>query len=305
VERPLGAQVKGDGVRFRVWAPGHERVDAVLYGPDAERMVPLAAEGEGYFAAWVEGAGAGTRYRFRLDGEGAYPDPASRSQPDGVHGPSEVVNPDAFRWTDGGWRGVPMDELVVYELHVGTATPEGTFDALAERLDHFVELGVSALELMPVSAFPGERGWGYDGVYPFAPHAAYGGPEGLRRLVDAAHARGLGVILDVVYNHFGPEGNYLPALTSGRIFTDRHHTPWGAAVNYDGPESGPVREMIVQNALHWAHEYHLDCGWTRPTRSSTMDRGTSCGRWRSASARRSRRGAPSSSSPRTSATSGR
>jgi maltooligosyltrehalose trehalohydrolase len=256
--RPFGATVEPGGVRFRVWAPGHERVEAVVYGPDAERLHPLEPEGEGHFSAPLAGVGAGRRYRLRLDGGDVFPDPASRAQPDGVHGASEIVDPAAFRWTDAGWRGVPMDELVLYELHVGTATPAGTFDALIGRLDHLVELGVNALELMPVAAFPGERGWGYDGVYLFAPHAGYGGPEGLRRLVDAAHARGLAIILDVVYNHFGPEGNYLPAITSGRIFTERHHTPWGAAVNYDGPESGPVREMTIQNALHWAHEYHLD-----------------------------------------------
>lgn len=256
VARPLGARVESGGVLFRVWAPGRERVEIVLYGPDAERVAPLAPEGEGYFAARVAGAGPGTRYKLRLDGE-VYPDPWSRSQPDGVHGPSEVIDPAAFRWSDAGWRGVALEDLVIYELHVGTATPAGTFDALIPRLDHFVELGVTALELMPVAAFSGERGWGYDGVYPFAPHAAYGGPEGLRRLTDAAHGRGLAVILDVVYNHFGPEGNYLPAVTGGRIFTERHHTPWGAAVNYDGPESGPVREMVVQNALHWARDFHL------------------------------------------------
>jgi maltooligosyltrehalose trehalohydrolase len=233
-------------------------VDVVLYGPDAERVHPMHPEGGGWFAARVEGAGEGTRYRYRLDGGETFPDPASRSQPEGVHGPSEVVDPFSFPWSDAGWRGIPLEEMVVYELHVGTATPEGTFDALAGRLDDLAALGVNAVELMPVAEFPGCRNWGYDGVSLWAPSRAYGGPAGLRRLVDAAHARGMAVILDVVYNHFGPEGNYLPAVTSGRIYTERHHTPWGPAVNYDGAESAGVRHFIAGNAVHWAHEYHLD-----------------------------------------------
>jgi isoamylase len=269
-ERTLGARVKGGGVEFRVWAPGHERVDVVVEGDRGRGtgdslqrrqqggVHPLAEEGEGWWSGWVEGIRAGARYRYRLDGGDAFPDPASRSQPEGVHGPSEVVDPDAFRWTDAGWRGIPLEEMVVYELHVGTATPEGTFEALIPRLDHFVELGVTAIELMPVAEFPGHRNWGYDGVDLFAPESSYGGPEGLRRLVDAAHARGLAVLLDVVYNHFGPEGNYLPLFTSGKVFTERHHTPWGAAVNYDGEGSAAVRELVIGNALHWAREYHLD-----------------------------------------------
>ena len=254
----VGARLHPAGVEFRVWAPGHASVDVVLYGPDAERLVPLAPEGDGYFAAVVPGAGAGTRYRYRLAGGDAFPDPASSSQPDGVHGPSEVADPDAFAWTDGGWRGVPREEMVVYELHVGAATAEGTFDALIDRLDHLASLGANAIELMPVASFPGRWNWGYDGVGLFAPAAPYGGPDALRRLVDAAHARGIAVILDVVYNHFGPEGNYLPAFTGGRIFTERHHTPWGAAVNYDGVESGPVRAFVVQNALTWVRDFHVD-----------------------------------------------
>ena len=255
---PFGANVEDGGVRFRVWAPGHDTVDVVLYGPDAEAVHPLAAEGEGWFGGWVEGAGAGSRYRYRLDGGDAFPDPASRSQPGGVHEPSEVVDPSAFRWTDQEWRGRPLEELVIYELHVGTATPEGTFDALIPRLDDLVALGVTAIEPMPVASFPGGRNWGYDGVDLYAPSAAYGGPEAFRRLVDAAHARGLAVVLDVVYNHLGPEGNYLPAFTSGRYFTGRHRTPWGDAVNYDGEESAAVRDFVIANALHWAHEYHVD-----------------------------------------------
>ncbi len=257
-ELSLGARPAPGGVRFRVWAPGHQQVEVVIYGPDAPALHPLAPEGEGYFAGFVAGAGAGSRYKYRLDGADSFPDPASRSQPDGVHAPSEVVDPSAFRWRDAGWRGMPLEEMVIYELHVGVATPEGTFDALSERLDELASLGVTAIEVMPIAQFPGARNWGYDGVYLFAPAHAYGGPEGFRRLVDAAHRRGLAVLLDVVYNHFGPEGNYLPAFSSGLIFTERHHTPWGAAVNYDSEGSAAVRDLVVQNALHWVHEYHVD-----------------------------------------------
>lgn len=255
---PFGANLVDDGVEFRVWAPGHESADVVIYGPDAEEVIPLHSDGEGWFAGRVEGAGAGTRYKYRMDAGDAFPDPASRSQPDGVHEPSEVVDPSAFTWTDGGWKGVPLEDLVIYELHVGTFTAEGTFDAAIEKLPQLAALGVTAVEPMPVASFPGARNWGYDGVSLYAPDASYGGPDALRRFVDAAHAHGLAVILDVVYNHLGPEGNYLPAVTSGHYFTERHHTPWGAAVNYDGRDAKPVREFVIHNALHWAHEYHVD-----------------------------------------------
>jgi maltooligosyltrehalose trehalohydrolase len=258
---PFGAIEVEGGVEFRVWAPGHRSVDVVIYGPNAEEVIALEAERsaeDGWFRGRVEGIGAGARYRYRLDGGDAFPDPASRSQPEGVHDPSEVVDPSSFAWTDDEWRGVPREDLVIYELHVGTFTPEGTFDAAIAKLDRLASLGVTAIEPMPVASFPGGRNWGYDGVSLYAPDASYGGPEGLRRLVDAAHARGLAVILDVVYNHLGPEGNYLPAFTSGRYFTERHHTPWGAAVNYDGEGAKPVREFVIHNALHWAHEYHVD-----------------------------------------------
>ena len=253
----LGANVEADGVRFRVWAPTTSRAEVVLYRDGNELAFPLATESDGYHAALIQDAAAGTRYKFRLD-DALYPDPASRSQPGGVHEPSEVVDPRGFRWTDAAWKGVAPDELSIYELHVGTFTEGGTFDSAIEKLDAIVELGVTAIEVMPIASFSGARNWGYDGVALYAPAAPYGGPEGFRRLVDAAHGRGLGVILDVVYNHFGPEGNYLPAITGGRFFTDRHKTPWGDAINYDGPDSGPVREYVLQNALHWAHEYHVD-----------------------------------------------
>jgi maltooligosyltrehalose trehalohydrolase len=253
----LGATPDGDGVRFRVWAPTTQRVEVVVERDGAEQAYPMQKQDAGYHGGAIPGLGAGTRYRFRLDGA-SYPDPASRSQPEGVNGPSEVVDPDAFAWTDDAWRAPSSDALVIYELHVGTFTREGTFDAAIERLDHVATLGANAIEVMPIASFSGTRGWGYDGVALYAPHATYGGPDGFKRLVDAAHARGLAVILDVVYNHFGPEGNYLPAITGGHFFTDRHKTPWGAGINYDGPESRQVRDYVLQNAQYWVHEYHVD-----------------------------------------------
>lgn len=255
----LGASPEPGGVRFRVWAPAASRVDVVLYRDgEAAAVIPLVAEEGGYHGAMVAGIGPGARYRYRLDGADTFPDPASRSQPDGVHGASEVVDPDAFEWTDTDRPTIAGGDLVIYELHVGTFTPGGTFDSAIERLDHLAALGVTAIEVMPIASFAGTRNWGYDGVGLYAPAAPYGGPGGFRRLVDAAHRRGLAVVLDVVYNHLGPEGNYLPAITGGRFFTSRHHTPWGDAVNYDGPDSGPVRDFVIQNVLYWAHEYHVD-----------------------------------------------
>jgi maltooligosyltrehalose trehalohydrolase len=251
----VGAVVTEAGVRFRVWAPTSGRVEVV---PESEPPLELAREADGWHGGVLAGAGAGLRYRLRLDGREEYPDPWSRSQPEGVHGASEVVDPGSFRWTDGTWRGVAPADLVIQEVHVGTATREGTFDALIERLPYYAELGVTVVELMPVAEFPGARNWGYDGVYLFAPARAYGGPRGLQRFVDAAHGHGLGVMLDVVYNHFGPEGNYLPAVTGGRIFTDRHHTPWGAAVNYDDAGSTGVRQTVLANVRQWIGDYHLD-----------------------------------------------
>src|SRR5205823_3386241 len=201
---------------------------------------------------------AGTRYRFRLDGEQAlYPDPASRFQPDGVHGPSQVIDPGAFRWTDGAWRGAGLHGQVLYEMHVGTFTHEGTWEAAARELPELAAVGVTVLEVMPVAEFPGRFGWGYDGVDLFAPTRLYGTPDEFRRFVDRAHAAGLGVILDVVYNHFGPDGNYLKQFATD-YFTDRYQNEWGEAINFDGLNSGPVREFFLANAAYWIDELHLD-----------------------------------------------
>ncbi|MFB3816462.1 MAG: malto-oligosyltrehalose trehalohydrolase [Candidatus Methylomirabilales bacterium] len=241
------------GTRFRVWAPRCRRVDLLLAGAGPTRMQEA---GEGWFEALAPSAGPGTRYRYLLDGERERPDPASRSQPAGVHGPSEVVDPAAFPWTDAGWRGQPLARMVLYELHVGTFTPEGTFDAVIPRLPALADLGVTALELMPVASFPGRRNWGYDGVAPYAPQRSYGGPAGLRRLVDACHRHGLALVLDVVYNHLGPEGNYLAEY--GPYFTDRYETPWGQAINFDGADARPVRDFFIANACAWVEEYHVD-----------------------------------------------
>jgi maltooligosyltrehalose trehalohydrolase len=257
---PIGATPDAQGTHFRVWAANAQQVDVVIYeGGQPTATHALAAEQEhaGYFSAHVPGVGTGTHYLYRVDGGDPRPDPASRAQPEGVHSVSAVVDPAAFSWSDEDWRGLPLEELIIYELHVGTATPEGTFDSLIERLDYFKELGITAIELMPVADFPGHHNWGYDGVNLFAPSRNYGGAEGLRRLVDAAHARGLAVLLDVVYNHLGPDGNYLRQFSLS-YFTDRHHTPWGDAVNMDGPDSRPVRDYFIANVCHWAHEYHID-----------------------------------------------
>jgi maltooligosyltrehalose trehalohydrolase len=238
--------------RFRVWAPGKDGVELVL----SQRRIPMEAEGKGWWTLTVEEAGGGTRYAFSLDGGPPLPDPRSASQPDGPEGPSEVVAHDAFTWHDDGWRGLPLPGSVLYELHIGTFSAAGTFDGAIEHLPHLVELGVDAIELLPVAEFSGDRGWGYDGVDLFAPHHAYGGPAGLKRLVDACHGAGLGVVFDVVYNHLGPAGNHLPAF--GPYFTDRHTTNWGDAVNFDGAGSDEVRNFVVDNTLSWLRDYHGD-----------------------------------------------
>jgi maltooligosyltrehalose trehalohydrolase len=251
----LGACYLGnDRCKFRVWGSARERIDLHLTAPH-DRIVPMERNPLGYFEVTLDGVPPGSRYLYKLDGGDERPDPASGSQPEGVHAASEVVDP-AFAWTDEHWHNLPLDRYVIYELHVGTFTPEGTFDAVIRHLPYLRDLGVTAVELMPVAQFPGGRGWGYDGVYPFAPQASYGGPAGLRRLVDACHARGLAVVLDVVYNHFGPEGGYLHEF--GHYFTDRYQTPWGRAVNVDGPKSDEVRRYFIENGLYWVHEFHVD-----------------------------------------------
>ncbi|MFH1724313.1 MAG: malto-oligosyltrehalose trehalohydrolase [Elusimicrobiota bacterium] len=251
-----GARYLPDGsAHFRVWAPLRRSVALRLVGP-RPRTVPMTRDGEGYWTARVEDAGAGSRYLYRLDDEVERPDPASHFQPEGVHGPSEAVDHGAFKWEDSRWPGVPLERLVLYEMHVGAFSPEGTFEGVIGRLGEIRDLGVTAVELMPVAQASGPRNWGYDGVYPFAVQAAYGGPAGLKRLVDRAHRAGLAVVLDVVYNHLGPEGNYLAEF--GPYFTDRYRTPWGPAINYDGPYSDGVRRYFIENALFWLREYHLD-----------------------------------------------
>jgi maltooligosyltrehalose trehalohydrolase len=251
----LGATYLGhDQCRFLVWAPRAARVEVHLLGPD-ERFVPLTPGDRGYHRAVVDGVRPGRRYFYRLDGATERPDPASRQQPEGVHGPSQVADP-AFAWEDQDWRGLPLKDYLIYEMHVGAFTPEGTFDAVIPHLDGLRELGLTALEIMPVAQFPGGRNWGYDGVYPFAVQQSYGGPQGLKRLVNACHRAGLAVLLDVVYNHLGPEGNYLRDF--GPYFTDRARTPWGEAINFDGPHSEEVRRFFVENALAWVTDFHLD-----------------------------------------------
>ncbi len=238
---------------FTVWAPNAKRVELVL----GDRREPMErGERDGWWEAEVDSAGAGTDYAYSLDGGQPRPDPRSLHQPHTVHGPSRVVDPASFQWTDSSWTGRSALGAVVYEMHVGTFSPEGTFDGAAARLDHLADLGVDFVELMPVAAFPGRHGWGYDGVALWAVHDPYGGPEGLQRFVDACHARGIGVVLDVVYNHLGPSGNYLAEF--GPYFTDRHHTPWGWAVNLDDAGSDEVRAFIVGNAEHWLRDFHID-----------------------------------------------
>jgi maltooligosyltrehalose trehalohydrolase len=253
-ELPIGAEPQEGGTHFRVWAPRCRRVEVMVEGGST---FALEAERGGYFSGRAARVEAGARYRFRLDGGDAFPDPASRFQPEGPHGPSEVVDPWRFRWSDRAWAGLGPEGQVAYEMHVGTFTPQGTWDAAQALLPGLAELGITAIELMPVADFAGRYGWGYDGVNLFAPTRLYGRPDDLRRFVDEAHRLGLGVILDVVYNHFGPDGNYLPRFSAGYL-TSRHRTDWGEAVNFDGEDSAGVREFVLANAVHWIREYHLD-----------------------------------------------
>jgi maltooligosyltrehalose trehalohydrolase len=252
----IGAHQTGaGGYEFILWAPEISEVALKLFSTEI-RMIPMERDRWGYWRTKVENIAPGARYLYRIDNGEERPDPASHLQPVGVHGSSEIVIHSSFPWSDQGWAGIPMEKLVIYELHVGVFTPEGTFDAIIPRLKELHELGITAIELMPIAEFPGERNWGYDGVYPFSVHHAYGGPEGLKRLVNACHRMGLAVILDVVYNHLGPEGNYLTRFAP--YFTDKYRTPWGSAINFDGAWSDGVRNYFIENALHWFENYHID-----------------------------------------------
>jgi maltooligosyltrehalose trehalohydrolase len=252
----LGALHAGEEkCEFRVWAPTRTSVE--LYLPEQKnRRTMLEKHPGGYWSAALGDVPAGTRYQYILDRESRYPDPASHHQPEGVHGHSSAVDHSVFTWDDGRWQGVSLPAMVMYELHVGTFSREGTFQAILPRLSELRQIGVNALEIMPVGQFPGERNWGYDGVYPYAVQDSYGGPDGFKALVNACHTEGIAVVLDVVYNHLGPEGNYLPQYAP--YFTDRYQTPWGQAVNFDGPHSDDVRNYFVENALFWLREYHID-----------------------------------------------
>ncbi|WP_121357165.1 malto-oligosyltrehalose trehalohydrolase [Flavisolibacter nicotianae] len=252
-KRTVGVNFRDDGrAEIRLWAPLAEQV-AILSG---ETTIALEKEDPGYWITVTDRLHEGSRYRIRIDDRNPFPDPTSLSQPDGVHGPSEAVDLTGFQWQQNGWTNLPLEDYIIYELHTGTFTSEGTFASLEEKLDHLKELGVTAIELMPVAQFPGSRNWGYDGVYPFAVQNSYGGPHGLQHLVDACHQKGLAVILDVVYNHLGPEGNYFGEL--GPFFTRKYHTPWGSAVNFDDRWCDGVRRMVVENALMWCRDFHID-----------------------------------------------
>jgi len=251
-----GSQYLGNGrCEFIVWAPLLNSVDLKIVSPE-KRILLMEKDGKGYWRIVVEGVFPGSLYLYSLDGKKERPDPVSYFQPEGVHGSSQVIDHSSFKWEDREWRGIPLSEMIMYELHVGTFTPEGTFDAIIQRLDDLRDLGINAIELMPVAQFPGDRNWGYDGAYPFSVQNSYGGPEGLKRLVNVCHKKGLSVILDVVYNHLGPEGNYLHDY--GPYFTEKYKTPWGQAINFDGAYSNEVRNFFIENALYWFKNYHID-----------------------------------------------
>ncbi len=251
-----GAHPLGNATHFVVWAPNARQLTVRVHTGAASGEHILARDDHGIFTATIDGVHAGDDYAYRIDGGSERPDPVSRWQPHGVHGASRVVDPAAFTWTDSEWKGIEMADFVIYELHTGTFSPEGTFDAILPRLSSLRDLGITAIEIMPVAQFPGDRNWGYDGVQLYAPQNSYGGPCALKRLVDAAHAAGLAVVLDVVYNHVGPEGNYLAEY--GPYFTHAYRTPWGPAVNYDGAGSDEVRRFIIENACYWVREFHMD-----------------------------------------------
>ncbi|MFP4220786.1 MAG: malto-oligosyltrehalose trehalohydrolase [Phormidium sp.] len=245
----------GDRCDFSLWGPTLDQVTLEILTPQ-EQSYPLEQDDWGYWRASLDSIPPGTRYQYRLNGDRLRPDPMAHLQPEGVHGPSAVVDHGAFSWQDEAWRGIPLDESMIYELHIGTFTPAGTFEAAISRLRDLTALGITTIEIMPVSQFPGQRNWGYDGAYPFAVQNSYGGPDGLKTLVNAAHQAGLAVILDVVYNHFGPEGNY--SRDFGPYFTEKYQTPWGGAINFDDAYSDGVRNFVIENALYWLREYHFD-----------------------------------------------
>ena len=252
--KSVGAVYKGENkVEFCIWAPFAETVEVVLNQNNASHV--LSKDPQGYWSQSIPGVKAGDLYKFRIDKK-EFPDPASLSQPEGVHSWSRVVDHSAHAWQDESWKGRELGDMIIYELHVGTFTPKGTFEAVIEKLDHLEELGINTIELMPIAQFPGDRNWGYDGVYPFAAQESYGGVDGLKKLIDACHRRNFSVLLDVVYNHFGPEGNYISQY--GPYFTDKYHTPWGSAINFDDEYSDQVRNHFIQNTLMWLRDFHFD-----------------------------------------------
>lgn len=253
--RSLAAQKKGNTTSFTVWAPEKKSMRLHLVHP-IDEQIEMTKDEEGYWQTSVEGLSPDARYFFMPNGEKDYPDPASQFQPQGVHGPSQVIDHSFYNWNDGNWKGLPFEELIIYELHVGSFTKEGNFEAIILRLDELKSIGINAIEIMPVAQFPGNRNWGYDGVYPFAVQNSYGGPDGLKKLADACHQKEIAVILDVVYNHQGPEGNYLTAFAP--YFSNRYHTPWGDAINFDWEWSEGVRDFYLQNALYWFDKFHID-----------------------------------------------
>lgn len=255
---PLGVIWDGTRTTFRIWAPAATGITAMIRTQSGSTLpLPLLPESEGYFALSTTEVRPGDRYRYLVAGKGEFPDPWSRFNPDGVHGFAEVTDPNTFSWTDTGWIGVKLADAIIYELHIGTFTPEGSFTAATNRLTELRQLGITVVELMPLADFPGNRNWGYDGVSWFAPAHCYGTPDELRQFVNTAHRLGIAVLLDAVYNHLGPDGNYF-GLYTNQLFTNRHHTPWGDAINYDGPGSPAVRQLVTASALHWIHDYHFD-----------------------------------------------
>jgi len=246
---------KESEINFTVWAPLKEKMILHIVKP-VDEQYEMQKKEEGYWSVSIQNFSGDVLYFFKPDGEKDYPDPASNFQPQGVHGASQIVNHENYKWNDDTWKGLPLEEMVIYELHVGTFTSEGTFESMISRLDELKEVGINAIEIMPVAQFPGNRNWGYDGVFPFAVQNSYGGPEGLKKLVDACHQKNIAVILDVVYNHLGPEGNYFSFF--GPYFTAKYHTPWGDAINFDGEWSDGVRDYFSNNIIYWFEHYHID-----------------------------------------------